>query len=287
MARVALAAAAIFAAYNGLLAVARPQATPSIDNGTRNRVVAERYFDGGDVPAVIVGSSVAFRLSPDFLQGDVLGPSLYDLAIAGGSSASGIDIILHKARLPRMVFVEMNFGHRPADHGLLQEVTDEPRRTLRQFLPALRLENRPVDLLITLAWAGLRARITGNPDVEPTIPDFANRLAVTLSQNADVSGALRTEVQSGFDALKALVDALRARQIRVLLVPFPMHPEVAASPAQQYFHEQAQVHLPRDRYEWFTVPDAASYRTDDGLHLTRASGRRFAAMLRRYVEETP
>ncbi|MEA2903863.1 MAG: hypothetical protein QOI12_1250 [Alphaproteobacteria bacterium] len=292
--RVVIGALAIFAGYNVLLAVVRPQATPSSDLGMRNRVVAERYFDGGVAPAVIVGSSVGFRLSPDFLQADALGPRIYDLALGGGSAASGLAIVLRKDDLPRTVVVETNFGYRADDPVLLRELVAEPRLTLRRHLPALRLENRPVDLLITSAWSWLRTTIVrppgaatpapGAPD-EPAIAGFADRLAVTLSQNISVPAPLRAEIETGFDQLGERVDALRVRNVRVILMQFPMHPTIAASTLQQYSLGQAQKRFPPERYEWFPVADDASYRTDDGLHLTRPSGHRLATALRRFVED--
>jgi hypothetical protein len=293
--RVALGALAIFITYNALLAVVRPQATPSSDLGMRNRIVAERYFDTGVPHAVIVGSSVAFRLAPDFLQADDLGPLLYDLALGGGSAASGLAIVLRKGDLPRIVFVEANFGYRAADPVLLRELVAEPRRTLRRHLPALRLENRPVDLLITSSWTWLRTTLVRRPAAaipatgvadEPVIADFADRLKVTLSQNASAPVSLPTEIAAGLNQLGELVDALRARNVRVILIQFPMHPTIEASALQQYSLDHARARFPPARYEWFSVADGASYRTDDGLHLSRPSGRRLATALRRFVEES-
>ena len=123
--RVAGAAAAIFIAYNVLLLVVRPQTTPSSDAGMRNRVVAERYWDGKVPPAVVVGTSLAFRLSPDFLLADALGPAIYNLALGGGSAATGLEILAGKATLPRLVLVEANLGYLPPDHALLRELVAE------------------------------------------------------------------------------------------------------------------------------------------------------------------
>jgi hypothetical protein len=286
--RVGLAALAIFLAYNGLLALVRPHATPSSDSGLRNRIVAERYFDGSVPAAVIVGTSIAYRLSPGFLQGNDLGPAMYNLAFGAGSAATGIEILLRKDTQPRVVIVETNLGYHAADPNLLRELVTEPRPTLRRYLPALRAENRPVDLLVTSSWSALRTLTFGRRvpvDAEPDIRDFSDRLAVTLPRNNTISEALRAEIKSGIETTGELVDALVARNVRVVLVQFPVHPSIAASGRHRQVRARMEARFPPDRYEWFAIPDATSYHTDDGVHLTRASGRRLASVLRRVVEE--
>lgn len=288
MLRVGLGALAIFLSYNALLALVRPHVTPSGDSSIRNRVVAERYFDGSGPAAVIVGTSIAYRLSPDFLRGNDLGPAIDNLAFGAGSAATGIEILLRKGALPRVVIVEANLAFHASDPNLLRDLVAEPRRTLRRYLPALRTENRPIDLLVASSWLALRPLIAGQPAVdaaEPDIPNFASRLAVTLSRNDTVSEALRKEIETGIETTGELVDTLLARNVRVVLVQFPQHPAIEASSRFHRVRAGMEARFPRDRYEWFIVPDAASYRTDDGIHLTRASGRRLAAVLRRVVEE--
>jgi hypothetical protein len=286
--RVLLAAAAIFAAYNVLLEIVQPRFTPGSDDGLRNRVIAERYFDGDVPPAVIVGSSVAFRLAPDFQFANVLGPKIYDLAFGGGGPASGLKIILNKRNLPRIVLVEANVPYRPVDPIMLRKLVAEPRATLRRYLPALRLENRPVDLFIAAVWAGLRKQIVRDVApagaVEPESPAFASRLAVTRAHNAVISDKKRAEIEAGIDTLGALVDALKARNIRVIFFYLPMHPAIEASVFQRFVREHMAARFPETRYNWISIPDASSYRTEGGMHLTRPSGRRLATFLRHFVE---
>ena len=39
-----------------------------------------------------------------------------------------------------------------------------------------------------------------------------------------------------------------------------------------------------DRYEWLDLRTTGTYETEDGVHLTRSSARRAAALLRRFAE---
>jgi hypothetical protein len=286
--QVALGTIAIFVAYNALIALARPQLTPSSDAGIRNRVVAERYFDGSVPRAAMVGSSLAFRLAPDFLESDELGGDIYNLAFGGGSAATGLELVLLRNTVPEIVFVEMNIGYRGSDAALLEEVVAEPRQTMRRWLPAFRLENRPVDLVVASVANGLRDlhRSSEGAD-EPDPTDFANRLAATLADLAAVSDAQKSAVELGYGRLQELIDRLRERNVRVVLMQLPADPAVQHSSMGAYTEAQARTRFPQDRYEWWAIPEQGAYRTDDGQHLTRASGRRLARALRNFVGEQP
>jgi hypothetical protein len=284
--QVALGTIAIFVAYNALIEVARPQVTPSSDAGIRNRVVAERYFDGSVPRAAIVGSSVAFRLASDFLESDELGGDITNLAFGGGSAATGLELVLRRNKVPEIVFVEMNIGYRGSDAALLDEVVAEPRQTMRRWLPAFRLENRPVDLVVASVANGLRGlRRSSEGTDEPDPADFANRLAATLADLSAVSDAQKSAVELGYGRLQELIDRLRERNVRVVLMQLPADPAVQHSPMGAYTVAQAHKRFPQDRYEWWVIPEQGAYRTDDGQHLTRASGRRLARALRNFVGE--
>ena len=284
--QVALGTIAIFVAYNALIAMVRPQLTPSSDAGLRNRVIAERYLDGSVPRAAIAGSSLAFRLSPDFLEIDELGSDIYDLAFGGGSAATGLEVILRRDKLPQIVFVELNIGYRGSDPALLDEVVAEPRQTMRRYLPAFRLENRPVDLVVASLANGLRSlRRPPEGADEPDPVDFGKRLAATLAEMSAVSDTQKSAVELGFGRLQELIDRVHERNVRVILMQLPVDPAVQRSPMEVYTRAQARSRFPEVRYEWWAIPEQEAYRTDDGQHLTRASGRRLARVLRSFVDE--
>src|SRR4029078_7502860 len=118
--QVGLTAAAIILGYNTLLYVDPTVGLHAPDDGVRNRIVAERYFDRSGTPAVVVGSSISARLAPDLLGSDDLGDWIYNLSLKGEGPASGLEVILHREELPKVVLVEM-FSYRAADNALVTE----------------------------------------------------------------------------------------------------------------------------------------------------------------------
>jgi hypothetical protein len=281
-----LAAAAIVFAYNALLVATAPSFTPWADDGLRNRMVTERYFDRTGPAAVIVGSSISARVAPDILRSDDLGPSVYNLSLQGEGAATGIEVILRKPQLPRLVIVELTYGYRPASAALLRQMEAEPHRTLRQYLPAFRLEGRPVDFLMSLL---LKMRpplttATSADGVEAEPEEMTSRLRYWIAQNSVSSETHRLEIEAGFGRLGEAIDQLRARNVRVALLWFPMHPELAATPLERLARQYVAVRFPSDRYEWLDIPNPENYRTVDGMHPTRPSARRIALLLRNFAE---
>jgi hypothetical protein len=290
--QIVLVTAIIITGYSLLLTAIGPGITQIRDAGLRNRVVAEQYFDGDVSPAVIVGSSVAAGIAPDALLNNYLGPSIFNLALLGEGASTGIEIILKKPASPSIVLVDPRFGNRPPNAVLLQEMVAEPRATLRRYIPALRLENRPINLLIDTVSVRMRRsaiEVSNNsiPSLDQIEPegDLALPLQYWVAQNASLPEWRREEIKSGISAMGELVDRLRARNVRVVFVWFPMHPALAASPVEAFSQHEVEARFPFDRYEWFSIPKPESYRTMDGMHTTRPSGRRLAIVLRNFVEQ--
>jgi hypothetical protein len=299
--RVAIGTMAILAAYDLLIAITRPDATPNIDVGTRNTVIAQRYVDNPVPAAVIVGSSVAARVSPDFLEADALGPAIYDLGMVGRGPATGIEIILRRSQMPRLVFVEMNYYQIPSDHSFIEGLFAEPQMTLRRWLPMLRSEYRPIDLAVTLTWKWLR-QLTGlrptptvtevatgpvAPEPEDDGPGLSSRLALMeATRDEPPSASAMAEFDAMLDEIAKMIDELRMQHVRVVLVRFPMHPLVEAMRAVEFQLERAQARFASPTYEWMPVVEASTYRTTDGVHLTRPSATRMALQLRRFADQS-
>jgi hypothetical protein len=213
-----------------MLWLVRLDAVINYDQGTRNQVVAERFVDTATPRAVIVGSSLAYRLAPDYMGGDFLGPNVFNLALAGGSPLTGLEIVLQKAELPDVVFVETNIIVRAYDASFVTQLFKEPARTLRRLAPAFRLENRPIDVTIALLSKGFR-RVLDSVGWSPTEQVFASE-GDTSTQAEGRSftsvGAEELQDQVYVDANLGLlgqqVDGLREKNVRVILVHSPSIP---------------------------------------------------------------
>src|ERR1700720_1851925 len=93
---------------------------------TFNRFVQESVPD-----VVIVGSSVSFRLNEEYFAT----LSLRNLAIAGGSPLTGLEIVANGKRLPKVVLVEANVLSRSTDAALVEKYSRNDRAEPMFFRP--------------------------------------------------------------------------------------------------------------------------------------------------------
>ena len=79
---------------------------------TLNRYVKEPVPD-----LVLVGSSLAFRLKEEYFA------TLWvrNLALAGGSPVTGLEIVANQPQLPKIILVEANILSRPTDTALVEK----------------------------------------------------------------------------------------------------------------------------------------------------------------------
>src|SRR6202012_2631180 len=79
---------------------------------TLNRYAREPVPD-----VVLVGSSLTFRLKEEYFAT----PRLRNLALAGGSPVTGLEIVANQPRLPKLVLIETNVLSRPPDAALVEK----------------------------------------------------------------------------------------------------------------------------------------------------------------------
>jgi hypothetical protein len=79
-------------------------------------ITFNRYAQEAVPDVVLVGSSVTFRLKEEYFAT----PGLRNLAIAGGSPVTGLEIVANQRRLPRIILVETNVLSRSIDTALVE-----------------------------------------------------------------------------------------------------------------------------------------------------------------------
>src|ERR1700761_6312062 len=92
---------------------------------TLNRYAREPVPD-----VVLVGSSLTFRLKEEYFAT----PHLRNLALAGGSPVTGLEIVANQPRLPRLVLIEANVLSRAPDAALVERYSSSGGREPLIFL---------------------------------------------------------------------------------------------------------------------------------------------------------
>jgi hypothetical protein len=230
---------------------------------------------------VLAGSSMGFRLSADFMEGDFLGPRLYNLSFAGKTALPGLDLIIAKPDRPRLVFIEMNTMLRAYDGAFAAVSLREPWFTLRKIAPGFRIANRPLDLAAAYGWR-IAKTVLGAAGLAAS-----ERIYAPPAGAQPAAGPLderdRGIVEENMRFLHERIAALKEAGIRVVLVRFPSHPALDTA-ASSYVWALANATFAPDRYQWLDLRATGSYATDDGIHLTKPSARQAAAVLRGFAE---
>ena len=167
---------------------------------TFNRYVSEPIPD-----VVLVGSSLTFRLKEEYFET----PGLRNLALAGGSPVTGLEIVANQPRLPKLILVEANVLSRATDTAMVERYAraampdrvvssdQDSRRRLTKTGGTRRLpmrrplslladccSNRPANLTIismSIARCSRRTRKIPRLPREP-MPNGSQQLIATLEQ---------------------------------------------------------------------------------------------------------
>ena len=89
---------------------------PSTTTRDGTLITLNRYAKEPIPDVVLVGSSLTFRLKEEYFAT----PKLRNLALAGGSPVTGLEIVANQPRLPRIVLVEANVLSRAVDTALVE-----------------------------------------------------------------------------------------------------------------------------------------------------------------------
>ena len=121
---------------------------------TLNRYVGEPVPD-----LVLVGSSVAWRLKEEYFSH----PRVRNLALAGGSPVTGLEIVAKQKSLPKIVLIETNVLTRQPDDALIEKFSGGAR-TEALFLRPVRTAVAAYETLESHATERCgRARRAGSP----------------------------------------------------------------------------------------------------------------------------
>lgn len=256
----------LFAGYAAII----PSADSVIPDGIltifqSHRVIGEDFLLRTDRPRfVLVGSSLSAVLPQRALR------PVYNLAMSGGSTLTGMRLIDAMEGAPQLVFIEANVLIRPADEELLAELLNPISLRIKRLCAACRTRNQPTTVALSYV-SKLR--------LKPLSEEEQDRLNMMARPNDDrlrrmsavqIEGASsavdKIALGKVLSALSSLMDDLERRGTRIVFVEMPMHPDVANTPYYQSILPAVKARFPAARYQWLTFSDR-TYETSDGAHL--------------------
>ena len=266
-------------------------ASEGVTQRQHNIVRAQRYVyqyqDESDLKMVMVGSSLAANLNEKHI-----GEGVKSIAFGGGSSKTGLEIVKRSKSKPRIVLVEINDADflRKIDAKLLNSLYNPIFYWMRQYLPMLREEYRPVSVFINY----LKTRSKQNKklmsgeaqdslegrNVTPGLSQKAIQTTVDI-QSKPLSEKDAETMKQEADLIKNQIAEIKKNTgAKVVLFDIPLESRVNATLRKKQVRELAKKLFPPDRFEWLPPPKEREWRTNDGIHSIRSDARDFAEFLR-------
>jgi len=239
---------------------------PSTTTRDGTLITLNRYAKEPIPDVVLVGSSLTFRLKEEYFAT----PRLRNLALAGGSPITGLEIVANQPRLPRIVLVEANVLSRPTDTALVERYSRsgnaEPLffRPIRAAVAAY--ENWLHAPLSHTQVSFALSRLLAQPP-----SDFDNRIyadrALQQFNAEDPTLAARMNVKR----IEQLIPAVEQRGAGVLLFELPYSEKLEESQSAKITREIIHTKFP-DPERWLRIDSTRKeLRWADGVHLDERS----------------
>lgn len=287
--RAVIIALAMLVVYNLLLLSPRVRNLYSIQSQWQNNLItAQRYTLANPPPdVVLVGSSLAAQMAKKKLE-----PEIFNLAFAGGSAFTGLELIQAAKHKPKLVIIEMNVLWKKADPAIIENVSRPVLASLRSQAPVFQEQWQPANLL-----AG---RLTRSPleklceakyrfvhDKQQAKPEneiFGRMLAIEQeNNNTPIESKL---MAAQITALHGHIQLLEKHGVRCAFLEMPVDPRIAALPRSTSIREKVSQEFPASQYQWITPEPGHVYKTTDGQHLQSFEAEAYALYIRAAVKDT-
>ena len=224
-----------------------------------------RYLREPVPDIVLVGSSIAFRLKEEYFAT----PRLRNLALAGGSPVTGLEIVASQPRLPAIILVEANVLARPADARLVERYArgDSEPWFFRPVRAAVAAYEQRLHAPLTHEQAAVNLRrLAGQPP-----SDFDNRIYADRALQQFEAEDPTDMVQSNAKRSAELIRAVEQRGARVFLFELPYSEPIEGSRYAVTTREIAHAAFP-DSDRWLPIEvNRGELRWADGVHLDERS----------------
>jgi hypothetical protein len=224
---------------------------------------------------VMVGSSLTFRLKEEYFAT----PRLRNLALAGGSPVTGLEIVANQPQLPIFILVEANVLSRSSDTALIERYSggDSEPWLFRPVRAAVAAYEQRLHAPFTHEQVALNLRrLVEQPPSDFDSQVYANRALQKLKAEAPAD-ATRINAKR----IAELIQKVEQRGARVLLFELPYSELIEDSQfariTRQIIHDQFP-----NQERWLRIDvNRSELRWADGVHLDERS----AVMISRSINE--
>jgi hypothetical protein len=255
---------------------------PSTTTRDGTLITLNRYAKEPIPDVALVGSSLTFRLNEEYFAT----PRLRNLALAGGSPITGLEIVANQLRLPRLVLVEANVLSRPTDTALVERYSRSGNAEPMFFRP-IRTAVAAYENWLHAPLSHTQVSLAFSRLLEQPPSDFDNRIyadrALQQSNAEDPTAAVRVNVSR----IEQLIATIERRGALVLLYELPYSEQLEGSRSAKITREIVHAKFPNpDR--WLRIDFMRNeLRWADGVHLDGRSAAIVAQSIDRALTSLP
>jgi len=228
-------------------------------------ITLSRYLREPVPDIVLLGSSITFRLKEEYFAT----PRMRNLALAGGSPVTGLEIVANQPRLPQYILVEANVLARPADAALVERYSRGETEPLffRPVRAAVAAYEQRLHAPLTHEQVALDLRrLVGQPP-----GDFDNRIYVDRALQQFNAEDPTDAAQRNAKRIRELIRVLEQRGARVFLFELPYAEPIERSRFAATTREIVRAAF-ADSKRWLPIEVSRSeLRWADGVHLDERS----------------
>ncbi len=254
--------------YSGLIQLFHENITRTGQTtGHRNTVKAEDYlYEAAEhCDTLIVGSSMSERLIADSI-----GTTCYNLAFAGLSSQTGLELIRRSGHWPRLIYIETNTLLDSVKANKLSTLSEAPTwQFVRQHLAFMRQKYQPVGVFKAV----LRDWQYGKQEYIPfetamTVDSVALEKAILPQLHDWQTPVPDAELQEKLQVVIQILNTFRQHGTKVVLFEMPIDPRLQQSTRARSVQIALTKTCEANNYPFVTPAQADHYQTTDGIHLT-------------------
>jgi len=225
---------------------------------------------------VMVGSSLTFRLKEEYFAT----PRLRNLALAGGSPVTGLEIVANQPQLPMFILVEANVLSRSSDTALVERYSrsDSEPWFFRPVRAAVAAYEQRLHAPLTHEQVALNLlRLVEQPPSDFDSRVYADRALQQFNAEAPADATRINAKRIG-----ELIQRVEQRGARVLLFELPYSEPIEGSQFARITRQIIHAQFP-DQERWLRIDvNRSELRWADGVHLDERS----AVILSRSINET-
>jgi hypothetical protein len=239
---------------------------PSVTTRDGSLVTLNRYVREPVPDTVLVGSSVAWRLKEDYFST----PRFRNLALAGGSPVTVLEILAKQSALPKTILIETNILSRESDGELIAQFSGSGRADAL-FLRPVRTAVAAYETWNHAPPNAAQARAEQDRLLRNSPSNFDNGAYVALVLRQMNEGDPTTPARANVARIGELIGDIQRRGSRALLIEIPFEARIEDTRLVTISRAIVRAAFP-DPSLWLPInPPRGELRWADGVHLDERS----------------